>query len=91
MAYVEGDDWQSGQAPIGFNNEPENTVLDDMRRLYSGAYLRKEFTVDVPEGEALCVPQASQRQAGDPMETTSASWRYSSEKARFTSITRRAI
>ncbi|MGK0188281.1 MAG: hypothetical protein ACI9R3_004073 [Verrucomicrobiales bacterium] len=52
--FAEGDDWLTGQTPIGFARTPAtdgpfNTVLDAMQTSYSSLYLRHTF--DIAQGE----------------------------------------
>lgn len=47
--FVEDATWLSGQAPVGYGDGDDNTVLGDMRFNYSTVYLRHEFLVDPEE------------------------------------------
>ncbi|MGJ8698034.1 MAG: lamin tail domain-containing protein [Verrucomicrobiaceae bacterium] len=44
--FTEDGSWLTGQAPFGFGDNDDNTVLSDMQGSYSSVYLRQEFTVD---------------------------------------------
>ncbi len=48
--FVEDDTWETGQTPIGFNDDDDNTLLEDMRNNYSSVFLRRTFQFD---GESL--------------------------------------
>lgn len=41
--------WLQGRTGIGYGDNDDRTVLNDMRRNYSSVYLRKTFTLDSPE------------------------------------------
>ena len=45
------DSWLEGQTSIGFGDDDDNTVLDDMRGNYTTFYMRREF--HVPEDSEL--------------------------------------
>ncbi|MCZ6794716.1 MAG: lamin tail domain-containing protein [Planctomycetota bacterium] len=49
LDFTEDDSWLVGQTPIGFGDDDDNTVLDDMRQNYSSVYLRHGFSVSSPE------------------------------------------
>ncbi len=40
------DSWLTGQTSIGFNDDDDNTVLDDMRENYTTIYLRRDLVLD---------------------------------------------
>lgn len=44
--FTEDGTWLTGQAPFGYGDNDDNTVLSDMRDNYTSVYLRREFTVD---------------------------------------------
>ena len=44
--FVMDDTWLTGQTSIGFNDDDDNTLIDDMEDNYLSLFLRKEFTVD---------------------------------------------
>lgn len=41
--------WLQGATGIGYGDDDDRTVLNDMRRNYSSVYLRKSFTLDSPD------------------------------------------
>ena len=43
--FVEGGDWQTGTAPVGYGEAEIVTTLGDMQNNYSSFFLRKTFTV----------------------------------------------
>ena len=43
LDFVEDATWQTGQTSIGYGDDDDNTVLEDMRDGYTGIYLRREF------------------------------------------------
>jgi hypothetical protein len=49
--FVEDDTWLTGQTSIGFGDDDDNTLIDDMVGNYTSIYLRRFFTV--PEDEPL--------------------------------------
>ena len=46
--YAAADTWLSGRTPIGFNDDDDNTVLDDMQSNYTTIVARKTF--ELPDG-----------------------------------------
>ncbi len=53
-SFSEDASWEVGQTPIGFGDDDDANVLDDMRDGYTSVYLRREFTVDaIPEALTL--------------------------------------
>lgn len=48
--FVEDETWQTGKTSIGFGDDDDNTVLNDMQGSYWSVFMRKTFTV--PEGPA---------------------------------------
>ena len=46
LTFTEDASWITGQTPLGYGDEDDTTILDDMRRNYSTVYLRREFTID---------------------------------------------
>jgi hypothetical protein len=55
--FVEDATWLTGQTSIGYADDDDNTVLDDMIGSYSTVYLRKTFTIasssDIPQNLRL--------------------------------------
>ena len=50
LDFVEDESWLEGATPIGYGDDDDATILDDMRGSYSTVYLRHKFTVtEVPE------------------------------------------
>ncbi len=50
LDFVEDESWLEGATPIGYGDDDDATILDDMRGAYSTVYLRHKFTVsEVPE------------------------------------------
>lgn len=47
--FVEDATWLTGQTPIGYGDNDDATLLNDMQNSYSSVYLRKEFIVPVGE------------------------------------------
>jgi len=43
--FIEDASWFTGQAPIGYGDGDDNTVLSDMRNAYSTLYLRHGFNI----------------------------------------------
>lgn len=43
--FVEDGSWLTGQTPIGYGDNDDNTTLSDMRYNYSSVYLRRNFTL----------------------------------------------
>jgi hypothetical protein len=50
LHFVEDASWQTAQTSIGFADDDDNTILDDMLDQYTGIYLRKKFTVSAEGG-----------------------------------------
>ncbi len=50
-AFVEDDSWRTGRTPIGFGDDDDNTVLDDMRDGYTSVYMRRVFMI--PDADAI--------------------------------------
>ncbi|MBN1125161.1 MAG: lamin tail domain-containing protein [Sedimentisphaerales bacterium] len=50
--YIEDTSWQNGQTSIGYDDNDDNTLLDDMEDYYVSVYLRHEFIIasedDIP-------------------------------------------
>ena len=53
LDFVEDEEWIQGQTPIGYGDEDDNTILDDMRgsdfefsEAYTSVYFRKKFIVE---------------------------------------------
>ena len=46
LDFVEDDTWLDGQTSIGFGDDDDNTLLEDMRDNYTGVYLRHEFSIE---------------------------------------------
>ena len=53
LNFQEGQDWLRGKTPIGYGDNDDNTILDDMRETnsefskpYTSVYLRKSFMVE---------------------------------------------
>ncbi len=46
VGFAEDDSWQNGQAPIGYADNDDATVLDDMQGNYSSVFLRHEFQIE---------------------------------------------
>lgn len=45
-SFVEDESWLTGQTPIGYGDNDDNTTtLSDMRNNYSSVYLRRDFTL----------------------------------------------
>ena len=56
LTFTEDASWITGQTPLGYGDEDDTTVLNDMRRNYSTVYLRREFTVaplEIPQNLKL--------------------------------------
>lgn len=49
IGFAEDASWLTGQTPLGYGDNDDNTVLNDMRGSYWSVYLRKEFTVNPQE------------------------------------------
>ncbi|MEM7230768.1 MAG: lamin tail domain-containing protein, partial [Planctomycetota bacterium] len=49
--FREDDSWATGQAPFGFGDDDDNTVLKDMEDNYTSIFLRREFTLgaEIPD------------------------------------------
>ncbi len=45
LDFVQDDTWQDGQTSIGFGDDDDNTVLDDMEDSYSTIYMRHRFVL----------------------------------------------
>lgn len=45
IAYTEEASWLTGQATIGYGDSDDNTLIDDMRNVYSSLYFRHTFTI----------------------------------------------
>jgi len=43
--FVEDDSWEIGQTSVGFGDDDDNTILDDMRGNYTSVYLRRKMNV----------------------------------------------
>ncbi len=52
---VDFDDasWDEGQAGFGYDDDDDNTIINDMQNRYLSLYIRKTFTLDSVEGFAL--------------------------------------
>lgn len=49
--FVEDATWMTGQTSIGYGDDDDHTILDDMEDNYTGIYLRHKFTI--PEDEEI--------------------------------------
>ncbi len=51
LGFTEDDTWTTVETPVGFGDDDDATVLDDMQNAYSGVYLRRSFSI--AEGDEI--------------------------------------